>query len=206
MKKKVIICVCLSCFMVGVIIFLLWFRPFGTFRNVKPSDDFSKKIVSEMNDYYTYIGNDINNENTLRYNFIINKKSKESLKEFFSILNNSICYASNNVEVVVLDSAGTAAAAFCLYNYSKTETDEKYYSGFYRLCISSQWLDYNFWNDCSTYYECMEGIKELEIPKELQDKALEDGTDWFAVWPNLNLISVYDAEDLSIIEILKRPE
>lgn len=93
-----------------------------------------------------------------------------------------------------------------LYNYYKTGTHEEYYNGFYRLFIAPRWLSYNFWNDCSTYYECMEGIKELEIPKELQDKASGDGIDWFAVWPELTHISVYNAEDFSIIEEIERPD
>ena len=57
------------------------------------------------------------------------------------------------------------------------------------------WItDFVFWNDPSTY-TCFNGIKRLGLPNTLQDRADENGVDWYDAWPELEEMEIYETNE-----------
>ena len=80
-----------------------------------------------------------------------------------------------------------------LYNFSYDDSPTTEYDGFYRLRVFYE-RGYPWWIEPDVYTE-IDNIIRLEIPDIMQEKADEEGIDWYEIWPDLEEVIVYETDE-----------
>lgn len=167
---------------------------YSNYGEIEPDDVFSENVMSAVGDCFIYKGKESFDKCGTIYEFFIWKESPESIVAISKAINEYTGIITDQSEIRIEDGgAGYYYTVIKLFNYYDTDQGELNYDGFFSMRI--EWNEMSpIWED-PTVYLSFEGIKRLEIPDKLQEKADEQGVDWYEVWPNLEEVVVYDTGD-----------
>ena len=183
--------------LVGLIVIIsLLFYGCGISRgasNLKPDDDLSRAVYDAMADDFYYVGKEEGIYGEILYRYDIKRKEVNAITEFVNVINDYLNAEQGKITVIVMkDIPGGLIPVFYLKNFSDSKLEKADYDGLYSLYIFE---DRNFdqlFYEPSTYTG-IEGIKKLDIGFEMQQKAEEEGIDWYTYWPNLEEVIVREA-------------
>lgn len=165
----------------------------GTYSNygqTEPDDDFSENVMEAVGDCFIYKGKESFDKYGTVYEFFIWKDSFESVAVISKAINENDSLISYKAEIRIEDGgAGYYYTVIKLFNYYGDDLDESNYDGFYSMRIECNDIS-SIWADPSVYTP-FEGIKHLEIPNALQEKADEEGIDWYEIWPDLEGVEIF---------------
>ncbi len=167
---------------------------YGYYYHCEPDDDFSKSVMNDISGEYLYQGCATDSDNVIVYYFFILKRDITSIEKISETVNKYSDLLDSRVQINLMDgSPSMSRGVLALYNFS-SENRETYDDGkFHNLDII--WItDFVFWNDPSTY-TCFNGIKRLGLPNTLQDRADENGVDWYDAWPELEEMEIYETNE-----------
>lgn len=200
------------------VLFLLFFRVDGPFLilgilklfgagdghyNLKPDDRISSAVYDAVGEDMDYHGKEeAGDEVTYRYELMNN--DAETIAEFVNAINNSLDEKQKKISVYVSVEAEIPSVwtdVLGLFNYSDSNLEKADYDGFCSLYIND-YLDH--WDSMflePLTYTGIEGIRRLEIGIQMQQRADEDGINWYECWPDLEEViftddithEVYDA-------------
>lgn len=156
-----------------------------------PDDAFSTKVVSEIDDAYLYFGKEDFAGGIRVYNFYLNKRCADSNVLFLRSVNQYISYAYGKTKIGILYGSGVYSYVYILRNYENESSVSPYSNGFYYLEFGPAWD--HFSSNLSDYSR-IEGIKYVEMPDLMQEKADEEGIDWYEIWPDLEEVIVYETD------------
>ena len=194
MKKKTKIILIPILIAVIVLLFIYFFVcPHNTVSGVRPNDNFSRQVVSEIGDDFTYLGFVTDSGESIRYKFFINNHSVDSLLNFTKVVNDNSNQLNGKAEIVLFDGSSAIGSALLLSNYYETDTEIVYYDGFYHLREFPTFHYSEFWGAPDIYAKGIENIRIFEITSKMQNRAVEEGIDWYDIWPDLDELVVYDA-------------
>ena len=185
---------------VGILVILLFILcGCGRFRNfnLEPDDSVSRAVYDEVGEDLHYHGKKEKDE--IEYEYQLRKKDTETIAKFVRALNSSLGSDQEKRSVCVLvEIPGGEEVVFFLSNYSDESLEKADYDGFYSLRIRSPDITREqLFSEPSTY-TCIEGIRQLKIDIEMQQRAEEKGIDWYECWPDLEEVTVIgaDSEDI----------
>ena len=156
-----------------------------------PDDTFSKNVVSEIDDAYLYFGKEDFAGGITDYNFYLNKRSVDSNTLFLKSVNQHITDVYGKTEIVILYGSGVYSCVYSLRNYENESSYPPFSEGFYYLDFGPEWD--RFSSDLFDY-SSIEGVKYVEMPDLMQEKADEEGIDWHDIWPDLEEVIVYETD------------
>ena len=167
--------------------------------NHEADDVISTAIYEEIGgeDIY-YQGKEVTSENVTTYEYLIVHKERGQLEGLISAVN-AVLEAEDinnkiSVECRVKDLTFTYTVAE-LTNYSDKTLREPDYDMLQRLYIGFEMgRDSNLYDE-PDYYMSIPNIKYLELPERMQKKAEAENIDWYEIWPELENVEVYYAED-----------
>ena len=167
------------------------FHFLGSIRGIRPQDAFSRAVIKDASESATLMAVDVNDEeNITYYEFINNSWTDEMRNRLATALTENVTLAEGKVCVTLWEENGFGSYSkiFSVYNFYENETGFIMLDGFYRLNTSDLFIDSDIWGRPETYKECFDTIMVLEIPIEFQQKAEEEGIDWYEIWPELEEI------------------
>lgn len=156
-----------------------------------PRDFFSYKIFREMGNDIYYYKREKGNSGQIKYFYVIERCDRDTINRFSKILN--VLGEKEEKKIAVYVEAKFTwglSSTFNLKNYSDNNLEKPDYNGFYVLTIAySKMLDEETLRDPQTYTG-IEGIRKLIISEEMQERAEEQGIDWYEIWPDLEEVVV----------------
>ncbi len=155
-----------------------------------PDDAFSQNVVSTIDDAYLYFGKEVYREKT-QYFFYLNIRSIDSNALFVDAVNRFSEYAQGKTEIIILCGSGIYDCVYSLQNYNDESTETSYSNDFYYLSFGNDW---DWLSSELSDYSCIEGISIVEMPDVMQEKADEEGIDWYEIGPDLDEVIVYETE------------
>ena len=183
LKKIVSIFLILSLFICGC----------GKFRNfnLKPDDSVSRAVYDEVGEDLHYHGKKEKDE--IAYEYQLRKKDAETISKFVKALNSSPESEEEKRSVYALvEIPGGEEVVFSLSNYSNENLEKVDYDGFYSLRIRSPDITRERLFSEPSAYTCIEGIRQLKIDIEMQQRAEEEEIDWYECWPDLEEVIITD--------------
>ena len=165
-------------------------------RNLKPDDDLSRAVHDAMADDFYYVGKEEGIDGVIIYEYEIKRKEGNAVTEFVNAINDYLIAEQEKIMVIVfIEVPGGLSSIFNLKNFSDSKLEKADYDGLYSLYIREAFDGpYEFFHDPSIYTG-IEGIRKLNIGEEMQQKAEEEGIDWYAYWPDLEEVIVREADD-----------
>ena len=168
----------------------------GRYRehNLKPDDDLSRAVHDAMADDYYYVGKEEGIYGEILYEYQIKRMEADAITEFVNAINDYLNAEQEKITVIVfVEAPGGLNQLFYLQNFSDRELEKADYDGLYSLYIREIFAaPNNFFHDPSIYTG-IEGIRKLNIDAEMQQKAEEEGIDWYAYWSDLEEVIVREA-------------
>lgn len=201
-----------------VVFFLLFLRGVGPFLilgilklfgvgdghyNLKPDDRISRAVYDVVGEDMDYHGKEENGDE-VTYRYELMKKEAQTISKFVNAINSSLDDKQKKISVYVSVEAeipNVWTNVVGLFNYSNSNLEKADYDGFCSLYIND---DLDHWDSMffePSTYTSIEGIRQLEIGVLMQQRADEEGVDWYECWPDLEEIiftddishAVYDA-------------
>lgn len=166
-------------------------------HGTRPQDAFSRAVVKDASESATLMSINVNaDKNITYYEFINNSWTDEMRNRLATALTENVTLAEGKVCVTLWEENGFGSYSkiFSVYNFYENETGFIMLDGFYRLNISDLFIDSDIWGRPETYKKCFDTITVLEIPIELQQKAEEEGIDWYEIWPDLVEVEVIETD------------
>ena len=196
-NKTVFILLILACAIAVILLLKLFVHPYGSFSDSRPDDDFSRNVKKSVGKTFFYSGHSYadSTDGVTYYYFMIQDCSPESISFFCEALNDNVQFLKGKTVIIVeWDVGGIAGPVFCLYNYCDRKTETIMYEGFYRFERIGIDADGSFWENPDTYAE-IEKIYMITIPDIMQERADEEGVDWYEIWPDLEEVIVYETDE-----------
>ena len=168
----------------------------GGARNLKPDDDLSRAVHDAMADDFYYVGKEEGIDGVIIYEYEIKKKEGNAITEFVNAINDYLNSEQEKITVIVFIAVpGGLRTIFNLENFSDSKLEKADYDGLYSLYIPEVFAAHNnFFHDPSIYTG-IEGIRKLNIGEEMQQKAEEEGIDWYEYWPDLEEVIVREEDN-----------
>ena len=179
--------ICVECLAILILLCLYNFVSPGFSSDMKADDGFSRCVKKSIEKTFYYRGHSDSADDVTYYHFEIRDYSPESVSAFCEALNtNTQLLKGKTVVQVEVRITGTLwGGLFRLSNYCDDEGEEVIYDGFYRLAI---------WDDPKLFV-MIKKIKYLVIDDKMQEKAVEEGIDWYEIWPDLEEVIVYETDE-----------
>jgi len=202
-KKRIIVC-CVSLGFLVITCLVIWgiysykrYMEDPTYPGTQivgkdPDDTFSKNVVSEIDDAYLYFGKRDFAGGITDYNFYLNKCSADSNTLFLKSVNQHITDVYGKTQIVILCGSGVYRCVYSLRNYENESSYPPFSEGFYYLDFGPEW---DYLSSDLYDYSSIEGIKYVEMPDLMQEKADEEGIDWYEIWPDLEEVIVYETDE-----------
>ena len=165
----------------------------GISHSCEPDDLFSEKVMYKMENLYTYQGSSYETGVGKIYDFKVNGFYDNSISEIYNISSDCLNYCNGKTMIRLQDGpAGLMYTMVRITNYSDDSVDQPDYEGFYSLFVGYKEY-YEYWLEPERYIG-IDGIKKLELPDKMQEKADEQGIDWYEIWPDLEEVIVYETD------------
>ena len=195
MKKRIIIS-CIICLVITSSLILCWkiffANRFWVRPGTEPDDYFSEKIMESVGDSFIYEGRTHDRESGWIYCFLITNHSEESIESFANVIFECGSH-EKKATIIVEDGYSIYWPVFSLKNYSDDISDE-ISENFCYFCIKQDYvLERPFWSELHIF-KYFKDIRSLTLPSEVQEKAEEEGIDWYEIWPDLEEVIVYETD------------
>ncbi len=169
------------------------------YHSLKPDDAVSRAVYDVLGKKAYYHGKE-EVDGRICYDYELEKLEVETMSEFVKAVNSELGDEQEKIKIDVDIHIYTYRSTFVcrLSNYSDDSLEKADYDGFYSLRIRSPDITREqLFSEPSTY-TCIEGIRQLKIDIEMQQRAEEKGIDWYECWPDLEEVTVIgaDSEDI----------
>ncbi len=180
---------------ISVYVFVLCGCGSNVVYSKEPEDKYSEYVCENMNVDFSYLGREQAYDGSMVYTYYANydEITKENITDFM----NTVRLLSVNEELKIRFSIGAQTDAgyggsCSLQNYMKVSDDTDEYNQFSEMCVFT--IGYEELSDPILMepgtFTGVTGVKYLRIRKEMQEKAEEEGIDWYDIWPELQEVIV----------------
>lgn len=162
-----------------------------SYRGIKPDDELSAYICDLMGDTFRYLGKEQQYDGATIYRYYAPYESitAENISLYMNAVSSLSADKSEHI-VFGLSSQipGGSGGACSMKNYLELSDDgEKTVLEFSEMCVYS--IAYQDLSDPiltePTTFTGVEGVRYLIVSKRMQEKAEEEGIDWYEIWPEL---------------------
>ena len=165
------------------------------FYDRKPIDELSQIVKESVGDSYVFLDREIKDDTNIWYSFEIREISPMTIERIVDTFNENLSpektQTSLTVCIPISGGSGGSVSMFAIRNYTLSENGVYIYDNM--CCLSIYYVDQDWYDDTVCYpelYSQIEGIRELHVAKEIQDKADDIGIDWHDYWPDLETIVI----------------
>lgn len=164
----------------------------GKFYNQKADDAFSEYIYSKMKHSVYYLGKE-ECGNITYYEYAFSQVDANILETFGNSLNMALEKEKRMISVIVSGwIPGGSEQLFKLSNYTDKETSTADFNEFNHLeAYYPDFSENDFFQD-PKIYASLKDIIIFSAEEELLERAKEEQVDWYALWPNLELIENFE--------------
>ena len=185
---------------IGIIIFLL-FSLCGcggyNYYNLKPDDSLSHAVYDAVGEDLDYHGKKESDVYGFQYEYELRKKDAETISRLVKAVNSTRGDGQKKIQVAVyvedILHPDAWTVAFILCNYSDVNLEKADYDGFRSLYIGDYSDSFGSIAQPSTYTG-IEGIRKVKLGIQMQQRADEEGIDWYECWPDLEEVTVIGAD------------
>ena len=168
------------------------------YYNSVPDDAISEAIYNAVEDDVYYLRKE-NNNDKIFYKYLIREERGTILKDIAIAVNETIktekITDAINIDICYEVPGGTAIA-LRLQNYTEDEIKGSECVELEKLIIrSSEEMPDDYICNDPVIYTIIPNIKYLEINESIQEKAEEQGIDWYDYWPDLEYFEVFSYDD-----------
>ena len=165
-------------------------------NNLKPDDEFSESVKNKFGDSFRYNAHEESERYGSYYTYEIREQNIETVTEFFQFANDSFGGTDKKITISVgIVQVEGLGVPFSIRNYTDEGCDKADLEGLYNLHITHLMFDHDsIWDDLSIYTS-FKGVKYLTVTDVIQQKADEQGVDWYEYWPELVSIEIIDTSE-----------
>ena len=187
-----------------------WYKCWPDLKEVIFTDNISHAVYDEVGSDYFYFLGDSYNASVYCYNYLLKQTDAETISKFVKVINSALDNKEDQIVIPVYadlsdikdrsDVSDSRAEIFCLSRYSGSGSSREntVYDGLYELFICDPDTgDEQFFPDPAVYTG-IEGIKRLQIGKQMQQRAEEERIDWYECWPDLEEVTVIGSDSENI--------
>ena len=164
------------------------------YKNAKPDDDISESMMNSIGTDFWYLWKDVIPNEGIKYSYLVRKNDVSVIDTFVTAI--SMVEISDEDRTIFSVhqeiSNGELCILFFVSNYDCWgDSDSERLDDFGYLKIRYNEYSNPIWHEPKTYTS-FENIRYLEIPDVLQEKAEEEGIDWYDIWPDLVEVEVIE--------------
>ena len=179
---------------ISIIIFLLFsLCGCGRYKEYhrKPDDSLFRAVYDATGEDMDYHGKE-ESGGYIWYEYHLKKMDAETISRFVKAVNGTLGDDQEKIVVAVFVEdilhQGALTVAFNLRNYSDENLEKADYDGLLSLCIGDYPDSFGAIVQPSTYTG-IEGIRQLEIGVQMQQRAEEEEIDWYECLPDLEKVT-----------------
>ncbi len=169
----------------------------SSYQGIAPDDELSATVSDAAGDIFRYLGKEQRNNGAVEYEYYAPYESitVENISHFMNTVASLSVEESEHIVFSICPQIPGGSGGTCaLQNYIELSEDgEKYDLEFSEMCvytISYQDLSDPILMEPDTFTG-VEGVKYLRISKLMQEKADEEGIDWYEIWPDLEGVEIF---------------
>lgn len=168
------------------------------YHSLKPDDAVSRAVYDVLGKKVYYHGKE-EVDGRICYDYELEKLEVETMSEFVKAVNSVLGEEQEKIKIDVDIHIYTYRSTFVcrLSNYSDDSLEKADYDGLRSLSINDRLDELRsvYASEALTYYTGIKGIRQLEIGIQMQQRADEEGIDWYECWPNLEEITVIGEDE-----------
>lgn len=165
------------------------------YHSLKPDDAVSRAVYDVLGKKADYHGKE-EVDGRICYDYELEKLEVETMSEFVKAVNSVLGDEQEKIKIDVDIHIYTYRSTFVcrLSNYSDDSLEKADYDGLRSLSINDRLDELRsvYASEALTYYTGIKGIRQLEIGIQMQQRADEEGIDWYECWPDLEEIIFKD--------------
>lgn len=170
---------------------------FDSKRGIDPDDELSASVCDSIGDTFRYLGQKQKPDDVIDYMYFAPYESltSENISNFMNTVASLSVDNTKHIEFNICPQVENGYGGTCsLQNYIELSDDgDKKFIEFSEMCvytITYQELSDPILTEPSTFIG-VEGVKYLIISNRMQEKAEEEGIDWYEIWPDLEDIEIF---------------
>lgn len=154
----------------------------------------SKAVRTKMHNDVYYMFKEENNGITSYY-YLLHKEKGETISRLVEAVNASMVNGSNKIEICINSKAPHGfETSIVLRNYSDLASENADLKGLQYLAVSYPYFsNRDVYKDPTNYIE-INDIRIFKIDEKIQKIAVEEGMDWYKIWPDLEDIEILSSE------------